>query len=127
MATSTFSQASAIALSVLLGFGTGAIAGCVSTPENSEEPVPDAELVTLFVGPEKVDCVGVAPQKCLQIRYSPDEDYQLFYSPIEGFEHEPGYDYELLVQKTPIENPPADASSIQWTLVEIVSQTPVGE
>jgi hypothetical protein len=110
-----------------LGVGTLAIAGCVGTPDASEEMAPDVEIVTMFVGPETVDCVGVAPQTCLQVRYAPDEDYQFFYSPIEGFDYEPGFDYELLVQKTPVENPPADASSIQWTLVEIVSQTPASE
>ncbi|MBE9138104.1 DUF4377 domain-containing protein [Nodosilinea sp. LEGE 07088] len=82
------------------------------------------EIVTLFVGPERVDCVGVAPQQCLQVRSTPDEDYQLFYSDIKGFEYVPGYDYELLVQKIPVENPPADASSIEWRLIDVVSQAP---
>lgn len=80
---------------------------------------------TLFVGPELVDCVGVAPQKCLQVRESESEDWTLFYGQIIGFEFEPGYAYELRVSETEIENPPADGSSIEVTLVEIVSQTAV--
>lgn len=124
MSSQIGSRFSALALSGLLGLGS-AIAGCTATPEDSAETMPDAEIVTLYIGPETAECVGVAPQDCLQVRYAPEEDYQLFYSQIEGFTYESGYDYELLVQKTPIENPPADGSSIQWTLVDVVSQTPI--
>jgi hypothetical protein len=125
MATGSLRRnATILAMSVLLGSGTIAIAACTA-PESTTETAPDAEIVTLYVGPEKVDCVGVAPQECLLVRDSPDEEYEFFYSQINGFDYEPGYEYELLVQKTPVENPPADASSIAWTLVEVVSQTPV--
>ncbi|WP_204141387.1 DUF4377 domain-containing protein [Halomicronema sp. CCY15110] len=113
-----------LTLSVVLGGGTLAIAACTA-PDPAAEMTPDVEIVTLYVGPETVDCVGVGPQTCLQVRYEPDGDYELFYSRIEGFEYAPGYAYELLVQKTPVENPPADGSSIEWMLVEVISQTPV--
>ena len=125
MATGYLRQnATMLAMSVLLGSGTIAIAACTA-PDPSTETAPDAEIVTLYVGPEKVDCVGVAPQECLLVRDSPDDEYEFFYSQINGFDYEPGYEYELLVQKTPVENPPADASSIEWTLIEVVSKTPV--
>ena len=125
MATGYLRQnATMLAMSVLLGSGTIAIAACTA-PDPSPETAPDAEIVTLYVGPEKVDCVGVAPQECLLVRDSPDDEYEFFYSQINGFDYEPGYEYELLVQKTPVENPPADASSIEWTLIEVVSKTPV--
>ncbi|MBE9139799.1 DUF4377 domain-containing protein [Nodosilinea sp. LEGE 07088] len=94
-------------------------------PAAAEMRKADEEIVTLFVGPEQVDCVGVAPQQCYQVRYAPDEDYQYFYSSIQGFTYTPGYEYELLVQKTPVANPPADGSSIRWTLVDVVMMTPV--
>lgn len=118
---------SAGTLAVFSGIGMVAITGCVLPPTETEATSPDMEIVTLFVGPEQVDCVGVAPQQCLQVRYAPNEDYQFFYSDIQGFDYEPGFDYELLVQKIPVENPPADASSIEWRLVEVVSKTPVTE
>lgn len=89
-------------------------------------PAPaEGEVVTLFVGPNQVPCMGVAPQMCLQVKESADADYQLFYSVIEGFEFEPGFEYELLVNKQSVPNPPADAPSFRWTLVEEVSKTPV--
>ena len=77
---------------------------------------------TLWVGPYMVDCVGVAPQKCLQVKEKPEDDWTLFYDQIEGFDYEEGFLYQLLVSVEEIENPPADASSLRYTLVKIVSQ-----
>ena len=91
-----------------------------TAPESS-----GSETITLYVGPELVDCTGVAPQKCMQVKDSPDGEWQNFYDPIAGFDYEPGYIYELKVEKTVVENPPADASKFTYTLVEIVSKTPV--
>lgn len=84
-----------------------------------------AEIKTLFVGPELVECVGVAPQQCMQVREDPNADYGLFYNQIEGFTFEPGNEYELRVNVETIANPPADGSSLRYTLIEIVNQTPV--
>lgn len=97
-----------------------------STEEPTLEESTDAagEIVTLYVGPEQVDCVGVAPQKCLLVRESTEVDYSYFYGNIEGFEYEPGYNYELQVNQIPVENPPADGSSIRWTLIEVVEKVP---
>jgi heat shock protein HslJ len=96
------------------------------------QPIQDtrtagSEEITLYVGPEQVDCVGVAPQKCLLVKENPEEEYTYFYSEIEGFTFEPGYEYQLLVLVEPVENAPADASSLKYTLIEEVSKTPVGE
>jgi hypothetical protein len=44
-----------------------------------------------------------------------------FYSNIEGFAYEPGKIYNLSVKVEPIENPPADGSSLKYTLVEVKS------
>jgi hypothetical protein len=92
--------------------------------ESSEQTESQNQIVTLYVGPEQVDCVGVAPQQCLLVRESLEEDYSYFYSTIDGFNYEPGYAYELLVEKAPVEDPPADGSSIRWTLVEVVAKVP---
>lgn len=81
------------------------------------------QRVTLFIGPIQVDCEGEAPQKCLLVRKDPTEPYGLFYDPIEGFDFRKGREYELRVAVEEIENPPADASSLRWRLVEVVSST----
>lgn len=119
-------------LALLLLTAISLVAACtmpstVPLPEQSEEVAPSAgegELVTLYVGPNREPCMGVAPMECLMVKEDPNGEYQFFHSQIEGFEFEPGYTYELLVNKTTVPNPPADASSLQWTLVEVVSKTP---
>ncbi len=93
--------------------------------EGASQSEADSEVVTMYVGPELVDCEGEGPQKCMLIKYSPDEEYQLFYSNIDGFNFEPGYEYELKVMVTSVENPPAGGSSLNYSLVEEVSKTPV--
>jgi heat shock protein HslJ len=89
-------------------------------------PVPFGVIEkTVYVGPEMVDCVGVAPQKCLLVKENLEDDWTSYYDQIEGFAYEPGYEYELRVLEQKIEDPPADASTIKWTLAEIVSKTAV--
>ncbi|MFN2136716.1 MAG: META domain-containing protein [Candidatus Promineifilaceae bacterium] len=96
-----------------------------STPDTGSETA-SGRIVTAFVGPELVDCEGGAgPQQCMQYKASPDESYRLFYDTIDGFEFQPGYEYELSVLVEPVENPPADGSALRYTLIEVISQTPV--
>lgn len=80
---------------------------------------------TIFVAPQKVECVGVAPQECFLIRENPEEDWQFWYDSIEGFDFVPGFMYELKVDEVTNENPPADSSSVSLELVEIINQEPV--
>ncbi len=104
------------------------VVGTVETGTGETEvATPDvgSEIITLFVGPEKVECIGEAPQECILVKGNRDDEYTLFYDNIEGFEHEPGFEYELLVQVEEVENPPADASSLKYTLVEMVDNSAV--
>lgn len=94
--------------------------GLEETPTTPVEA--ESEEVILFVGPTQANCVGVAPQKCLLVKEDPDGEYQFFYGSIEGFEYEAGYTYQLLVNKEPVADPPADGSSIKWTLIEVVEK-----
>ncbi|EAZ91076.1 META and DUF4377 domain-containing protein [Crocosphaera chwakensis] len=52
---------------------------------------------TVYLSPETIDCIGVAPQQCLQIKENLEDDWTLFYGSIEGFDYEPGYFYELRI------------------------------
>lgn len=94
------------------------------TPEAVPAPA-EGENLTLFVGPNLMPCTGLVPRLCLQVKTNAEDAYSLFYDTIEGFEFEQGFEYELLVNKQTVPNPPADASSFRWTLVEEVSKTPV--
>ena len=81
------------------------------------------DTTRLWIGPERVECEGVAPMMCLQVAESEDGDYQLFYDTIEAFDYQEGTSYVIDVSITEVENPPADASSLQYTLVEIVEES----
>ena len=96
--------------SVALGV---ALTGCSDSPDTTR----------LWIGPERVECEGVAPMMCLQVATSEDGDYQLFYDTIEGFDYQEGTSYVIDVSITEVENPPADAASLQYTLVEIVEES----
>ncbi|MBC8516418.1 MAG: DUF4377 domain-containing protein [Nitrosopumilus sp.] len=83
------------------------------------EPLFDTKI--LYVDSKLVDCVGVGPQQCMLVRENPDSDWEMFYENIEGFEYQEGTQYKIEVMITDVENPPADASSLKYTLVEIMS------
>jgi heat shock protein HslJ len=86
-----------------------------------EEPVEK----TIFIGPVLVDCVGVAPQVCVLVKENAEDEYEFFYDQIEGFEYEEGYEFELIVRIEEVENPPADASSLRYVLLEVLRKTKV--
>ena len=84
------------------------------------------ETKALWINSARIDCVGVGPMQCLQVKYSPEEAWSNFYQDIEGFAYEPGYIYEVSVELIRMDpaNVPADASSIRYKLVEVISKKP---
>lgn len=58
------------------------------------------------------------------MKNSPNGIWQNYYNDIEGFKYEEGYEYEILVNKKVIENPPADGPSFVYKLVNVVKKTP---
>jgi hypothetical protein len=81
------------------------------------------------VAADSVDCVGAhGPRRCLSVRELAGGDawggWQPFFDWIDGFVHEPGFMYDLLVAKRTIRNPPADGSSVEFRLIRILSKTP---
>ena len=88
---------------------------------------PSQDLGQIYwVHSAKVDCVGVGPMTCLQVQKTENLDWsqpwELFYDKIEGFDYQPGYIYKLNILEEPVENPPADASSIKYTLIDILEK-----
>ena len=81
----------------------------------------DPDLVQeVTVGPQRMECVGVAPQMCLVVN---DE---LFYEEIDGFDHQPGYAYRLRIEQydrwpgqTEI---PQDVGRYGYRLLEVLAQ-----
>ncbi|HMS34822.1 MAG TPA: DUF4377 domain-containing protein [Ignavibacteria bacterium] len=80
--------------------------------------------IRFYVGNHKVSCTGVTSQMCLLMKNSPDGVWQYYHNEIEGFKYEEGYDYEILVNKKVIDNPPADGPSFVYKLVNIVKKIP---
>ena len=86
------------------------------------------EIKKIWIGPKMVDCVGVGPRTCLMVQHGEEIDpakWEFFYSSIIGFTYEAGYLYQLKYWTEEVEDPPADASSIKYFLLEIVSKEEV--
>ena len=109
-------------LLLLTAFVVGLTIGCVPSTSGG-----DGQEITLFVGSELKDCVGVAPMQCMQVKRSAEGEWEFFYDQIEGFAFEPGFEYELRVNQITVENPPADGSSLRYELVAVVSKTAVSQ
>lgn len=87
----------------------------------------EANIVSLWINSQTVDCVGVAPMKCMQVQESDSikqDDWKSFYSKIDGFEFEKGFVYHLKVKKEKLDPKtlPADVSSIKYILIEQISK-----
>ncbi|MCJ7445737.1 MAG: META domain-containing protein [Methanotrichaceae archaeon] len=83
----------------------------------------DSVEKTIYVGPCIVDCIGVAPQKCMLVKDKPDDQWSLFYDLIKGFQYDEGYIYELRVKEEMVNTSGADRTTINWTLMEIINKT----
>lgn len=94
----------------------------VAAQESTSEDDDDTTL--MYVSPMTQTCVGVGEQDCLVVRFEDEDELSFFYDSIEGFVYEPNFAYRLRVRITDIENPPADASSLNYELVEVVQQFP---
>lgn len=87
--------------------------------QNKQQPV---KTQVIYVKESKEPCTGVAPMECLQIKGINDTDWSNLYTNINGFKYTPGYRYKLRVRITQIKNPPADGSSIKYTLTKVLEK-----
>lgn len=97
----------------------GLLAGCQSNDLATE----GGNRQLLYVHDALVECVGVVPMQCMQVRNDPAGDWSYFYSNIEGFTYEHGYRYTLSIDVFDIANPPADASSKRYVLVDVLEKS----
>ena len=93
-----------------------------ATPAPTPTPAPNGSVQEVVVGPERMECIGSAPQLCLLV------DGELFYDEIEGFEYEAGYIYRLRIEEydrwpgqTEI---PQDAGRYGYRLLKLLAKTP---
>ncbi len=85
-------------------------------------PLEAPETVSLSIAPYKMPCVGMMPMLCMLVSEN-GGDQLFFYNRIDGFDYQWGHSYELIVRVDDVANPPADASSKRYTLVEVVSDS----
>lgn len=84
------------------------------------------EKRTLWIAPTTQKCVGEIEKECMQVKRSKSQkNWDLFYDNIQGFTYKKGYQYQLEITETKVDNPPADASSIQYKLVKIIARKKV--
>ena len=105
------------------------LASCSSDDDNEDK----VEQVTVYVSAETgvyydlFDAEREHPIEGMQIREEGNSVWRTvsLYT-ITGFTYEKGNEYELLVRKTTLANPPQDASNIRYELISIISQRKVG-
>lgn len=98
----------------------GLLAACSTNSDQVDSSNESAKNMVVTVAAEKVDCVGVAPMKCLVV------DGSLFYEPIKGFDFKSGYNYQLEIERIQLytkDTVPADANLYEYRLIKVLSKT----
>ena len=110
--------------------------GACNNNNNIDNDIEQSKTIRLTVGSEKYkwsegwivdetfrgDCFNVKHEDEAQGEEM-ENTWTHFCYPIEGFDYVEGYEYDLLVRVIPIKDPPADAASSRYVLIEIISQT----
>ena len=86
---------------------------------NSSDSSKTAEL---YLNHYKSECNSFELAMCLQSRINENDEWSYLNNPIEGFDYEWGYNYKVRVKIEEIDNPPEDASSLTYTLLEIIEK-----
>ena len=101
-------------------------ASCSSDDDNEDK----VEQMTLYASAETgvyydmwLDPERENPIVGMQVREEGNSVWKIvsFYT-IKGFTYERGNEYELLVKKTNLANPPMDSGNVRYELIRIVSQ-----
>lgn len=80
----------------------------------------------LVVGPTTVLAeTGTGQASALSVLRNGSAEWELFYDEIYGFEFIPGFEYELEVRISGVEDPAQDASSLRYELVRVIERKPV--
>ncbi len=89
-------------------------------PINGTTPV-SSRVQEITVGPARRECYGPFRRMCLVV------GGEFFYEEIDGFTHEPGYEYRLRIERYDAfpgqKEPPQDAGRYGYRLLEVLSKT----
>ena len=90
-------------------------------PTAAGETRGSSRVLEVSVGPARRECYGPFRRMCLIV------DGGFFYDEIEGFTHEPGYEYRLRIERYDAfpgqQEPPQDAGRYGYRLQEVLSKT----
>jgi heat shock protein HslJ len=87
--------------------------------------VDQARPKTIYVASQMVDCEAQSPRTCFLVKENPDEQWRVWNDAIDGFQFEPGFEYELIVSESEIDDPTSAGTAVSWSLTEIVEKVPV--
>lgn len=93
-------------------------------------PPAKPQIVDIRINHFRQTAIGEGPHLVYLMQEEGDignEEWSYLYDGVEGFDFEAGYIYDLKVRKITIENPPQDASSIKYILVNVSSKEKVPE
>jgi heat shock protein HslJ len=79
----------------------------------------------LFIGAKTVDCSGDGKSKCMMVKNSPEKNWEYFYDQIEGFKHEQGFEYQLLIEIVDVPEGLEDGTLFKYVLKRVISKTAI--
>lgn len=85
------------------------------------------EEEVMIIDHYRVPCWGVGPRLCSLVSDPGSAEQSYFYNGIDGFQQEWGHRYEVRVLVTEVANPPADGSSLNYELIEVISDEVIDE
>ena len=108
---------------IVLLFGACYLSSCLD-----DEPKDKSVEIQVTISPELTEEYGYRMGKPLllgeymQVKEGKSNTWESWHPlAIQGFEYEEGHEYVLKIKKTTLVNPPADGSSILYTLLSVIS------
>lgn len=104
----------------VIGLSLSLVCSCRSGKDSTSGETPT--VISLLIGPEKVDCIGEGPQLCYLVREDEDAEWRNFYGEIADFTYQAGYNYEILVEKIKIPKPMADGPAFRYRMLKVLQK-----
>ncbi len=93
------------------------------TAQPAEALLEHSNIEYMRIKHHMVECEGFEVDHCFVAQKEGSDEWVYVYESIEGFDYQWGVEYEILVQAQEIDSGFADALSLRYTLLEVVSET----